>query len=470
MKMRSGQIVVYLALVLVAIVFLVLMNVGTYLSVSARNKTMNAGDAAALAVANYQGVLLNRIGQDNIAHLKAALKGDREECDKIVVRQLRTCFLDPIEGLRIGSEAAKRNGADADSEMRQIFEDHANDIIDIYLNDEKNFPPPWTVKVGSHESNAWAEYASRLRVALGNDLYAAPDNADFLNAVTGHFLVNQMFYQAIAGRSWCWFKFNAPGLLENYGSFRDWAPVEGMDEETRRRKCVNSEIYSLNLDMRQGRAVDLLGVKLICSLTGANEDDVRSASLLHDATQKWFFYDRWVWRKWTELDLNGEDAFPAMGMVLPQYDVKGCAAVCRVSKMYSTIVDDSERKSVWSGAAKPFGTVGGGEGDETGVVTSLAGLVTDAFTDVRLVPLDSVGGLDLSTADPVWMKHVREHLPKYLESGPTPLHGCWYCDQLVRWEHQSFRNIGARWIRLHGGDCIRPQPGPGGHGGSAHGH
>ena len=66
MKAKSGQIVLYLVLVLVAITFLAVMNVSAYLGVSAKNKTMNAGDAAALAVAKYQAELLNKIGSRNI--------------------------------------------------------------------------------------------------------------------------------------------------------------------------------------------------------------------------------------------------------------------------------------------------------------------------------------------------------------------------------------------------------------------
>lgn len=53
MKARSGQVAVYLVLALVAIVVLVLMNVGAFLAVSARNRTMNGGDAAALSVAGH---------------------------------------------------------------------------------------------------------------------------------------------------------------------------------------------------------------------------------------------------------------------------------------------------------------------------------------------------------------------------------------------------------------------------------
>ena len=51
MKGRRGQVALYLVLVLVAICLLAVMNVGTFLGVSARNTTMNGGDAASLAAA-----------------------------------------------------------------------------------------------------------------------------------------------------------------------------------------------------------------------------------------------------------------------------------------------------------------------------------------------------------------------------------------------------------------------------------
>ena len=120
MKFHRGQVSVYLALVLFAVIMLVMMNVGVFLAVSAKNKTMNAGDAAAIAVAKMQGEILNRIGEDNILHLKAALKGDLEQCTAIQTRQLRACFLDPLEGIRLGSEAAAANGVEIDDGMGEI--------------------------------------------------------------------------------------------------------------------------------------------------------------------------------------------------------------------------------------------------------------------------------------------------------------------------------------------------------------
>lgn len=463
MKARSGQVVLYLAFVLVAIAFLVLMNIGTYLGVSARNSTMNSGDAAALAVARYQGELLNRIGTWNIEHLKAAIKGDAVACDEIAMRQLRTVFLEPLEGIRIGNEAAKENGCDENEGMKRILSEHARDVRTYYATNPDLYPEPW--------EGAWEEYAQRLELAIAGGIWAGPDNIDFLDPATGHYLLNQGFYQAIAGRDWCWFHFNAPGLLSNYSSFRDWEPLPRMDDETRRRKCVNSEVYSLNLDLRVGSAVDLLGTNLIARLTGATAEEMKEAPLLRDRSQRWFFFDTVdPWRTWWEIDPMGEWEFPAMGTVKAEYDIRGCAAVCRVSRVFSTVVDDaSEREAVWSAAAKPFGTALDEEG-RTDVVTAPKGFVTSGFTDAKLVPLDTVGGRDLSTANPEWMEHVRYHLGGYLQHGPDKLRSCWYCRQLVDWEKPTVRSTGARWLKYHSKDCIRPCGSGGGHGGSAHGH
>lgn len=450
MKARSGQAAVYLVLVLVAVMILILMNVRTFLGVSARNRTMNGGDAAALAVARLQGELLNQIGAGNLAHLKAALTGDSEECLQIQTRLLRTAFLAPLEGITCGNEAARRNGCERNDLMLEILRRHVFDIRSYYVNNPDLYPEPWL--------GAWEEYAQHLELAIAEGIWAGPDNIDFIDAATGHLLLNRLFYNAIAGETWCWFRFNAPNLLLDYNSFRDWGPLPGGDLETRRRKCVNSEVYSLNLDYRVGSAVELLGVELIAELTGATADEITNSPLLTDRTQGWFFYEPNMWRRWWEIDPN--EGFPAMGAVRPEYDVRGAAAICRVTS-------DS---AVWSAAAKPFGTVASKEGGLQ-VVTAQNGFVTAAFTDVRLVPLDGVGGADLSTAEPAWMEHVRDHLDDYLQNGPRRGRSCWYCQQLVKWEGATFRQRGARWIKYHANDCTRGEGGlPGGRGGSAHGH
>lgn len=465
MRAKGGQVALYLVMTLVAIAFLMFMNVGTFLAVSARNKTMNAGDAAALAVAKHQGELLNRIGQLNLEHLKLAFKGDpaaTARCAEIVEEQSRLCFLGPLEGLTCGNEAARANEIEVDDEMTEILRQHVNDVRSIYMLNPETYPPPW--------ENAWQDYAQRLETAIAGGVLAGPDNVDFVDAAGGHMLLNRQFYDAIAGRNWCWFHFNASGLINGYSSFRDWGPLPVADEETRRERCLNSEVYSLHLDRRLGRAIDIFGLPILMKLLNCSEKEILDAPLLSDQNQVWFCYGG-QWRIWWEIDPDGEWQFPVVGRVKPQYDVRGCAAICRVTRKIPNLVDRAgERVSTWAAAAKPFGTVEGLEGKDE-VVTAYDRFVTPAFSDVRLVPLDTVGGKDLATADAAWMLHVRKHLPAYFQNGPTPRSVCYYCQQLWQWEQRIFRESGQRWIKVNSAKCIRAA-GSGGHshGGSAHGH
>ena len=180
--------------------------------------------------------------------------------------------------------------------------------------------------------------------------------------------------------------------------------------------------------------------------------------LLTNGTQKLAFFDS-RWNSWKESGFSVDNGFPIVGDVKPEYDVYGCAALCRVIRGGYD----------WTAAAKPFGSVENLEGEQD-VVTCLKRLVTAAFSEVRLVPIDSVGGRDLHTADYDWMIHIRDHLPKYFTSGP-PHNGCWYCQQLVCWENLAFRESGKRWLQYHSKECVRPRPGPGNdHGGTSHAH
>ena len=462
MTARRGQIAIYLVAVVLAVVVLILMNVSVFLAVRSKNRAMNAGDAAALAVAKYQGELLNAIGEDNIRHLKAAIRGDLAECDEIMERQKRMCFLDPLEGLRIGNEAAGANGVDRDAggNMARILKRHVGEIRGVFMTNPEVYPEPW--------DGAWGEYADRLELAIANmggDMIVGPDNVEFADAWMCFPLVDRMFYEAIAGRDWCWFHFNGEWLFDRDSNsmprpdFEDPAPN------------FNSEVYSLHLTFGPLPSLnDPMMRQIVMMLTGCTADELKHAStLLGDPSQEWAFFDG-MWHRWFEIDPLGGDGFPAAGKVKPEYDVRGCAAICRVENGFEDLVDNRSEVASWTAAAKPFGTVEDLAG-ETAVVTALARLVTPAFTATRLVPIDSVGGSSLSTADYEWITHVREHLPKYLATGPFLVGaGCFYCEQLRRWESASFRAQGRRWLKLNSGMCMRPGGGPGGVGGAQHGH
>ena len=62
MRARSGQAVLYLVMVLLALAVLMMVNVNAFLAVRSKNRMMNAVDEAAIAAAKHQGFLLNEIG------------------------------------------------------------------------------------------------------------------------------------------------------------------------------------------------------------------------------------------------------------------------------------------------------------------------------------------------------------------------------------------------------------------------
>ena len=462
MKARGGQIAILLAAALLAVIVLAVMNVSVFLAVRSKNRAMNAGDAAALAVAKYQGELLNRIGRLNIDHLRAALAGDRDECGRIMLTQRRICFLDPVQGLFVGNAAARANGVEGDSggEMLRILREHVIDVRRVFANDTELYPEPW--------EGAWLEYADLLETAvgaLGDGLAAGPDNVEFADAWECFPLLKKQFYNAIAGRSWCWFHFNGEWLLD-----RDSHNMPRPDF-SRRRHVDNCEIYPLHLEFRPIYALDDEWREIIMRLTGCDSADIdRAEALITLEGQEWAFFDG-MWRSWWEIDPLGEWRFPAAGTVKREYDVRGCAAICRVTAGFADLVGDSDGAACWTGAAKPFGTVDDLDGS-VAPVTALRDFVVPAFTDARLVPVDSVGGMDLSTSDAAWSDHVRRHLPTYYRFGPySAPSDCWWCDQLRTWENPAFRAGGKTWLKFNSASCVRPAGGgTSGTGGTPHGH
>ncbi len=471
MKSRPGQIAIFLAFALVALTLLILLNVDTFLSVRAKNRVQNAGDAAALAASRKQGSLINEIGRLNIAHLVAAAKSETNLCREIVMEQRRLALLGPVEALRLANDAAKANGMETRREFGEILKRHIADIRLVYSGGDGGegdpYPEPYP--------GAWTEYASRIESVIGEGLATGPDNMEFYDAAKGHLLLNRQFYFAIAGRDWCWFFFNCYGVLQSYSDWHDWAPLPARRENS----MDNSEIFSLHVTASPFAMTDLFTREELLALIerysdeGVTAEDIEKSDLLSDPAEPWFRYEPWSWSRWFNgCRLAGDEdggEFPLAGEIKEEYNVRGCASICRCQNRISTVAVDSEPDFTWSAAAKPFGTLQDAEGS-LAPVTALRNFIVPALSDVRLVPLDSVGGEDLATADYNWVVHIREHLFGYLEKGPRSNGGCFYCRQLRVWERDSFRREGVRWLKHNSGSCRRGNGGGGGHGGTSHGH
>lgn len=123
---------------------------------------------------------------------------------------------------------------------------------------------------------------------------------------------------------------------------------------------------------------------------------------------------------------------------------------------------------VSTAAAKPFGAI---NFNGQMLRPDSHRVVLPVFDTVRLFPVVySSGGTGFDGG--AWNWHRFFHLPVYLNHGVDPLYfhfGCYYCEQLRKWEDPDFRQEGIDWLSTH--DCPPPpslppgRPGGGGGGG-----
>ncbi|MBO7721290.1 MAG: hypothetical protein J6T01_02685 [Kiritimatiellae bacterium] len=469
MKAKSGQVALYLVLVLVALTVFMLMNTGAFLAVRAKNRAMNAGDAAALASARRQAQLLNRIGRLNLAHAEADFAGDYEKSLEIVAEQRRLAFLGPVECLRDAQDAARANGAQPSPEMTEILTKHIADVRGKYMNFPELYPEPW--------DGAWAEYAAALSSIVSDGVVAGCDNIDFIDMAESFPLTSKSFYAMVEGESWCKLVVAGWTWLLDLDSHNMPRPVQ-----RELAAVVNCEFCSLHLTVKAlppWPDETAAAVRGMLAANGAEfPPDVEPAAddrAQDDPSRCYFFYDGEYWREWVEMHPDSSFHFPIIGRVKPVFDVMGCTSVFRVKEPIPRLLEGTAVEGPWSAAAKPFGkiTLPGGEAPVT--AEEAKGLVLPSYEAVRLVPLSAayVGCRDTSTADGPWLDHVREHVASYLDRGVESLPpGCRYCKSLVKWEDAAFRAKAARWIEENGDTCMRSSPGPGPalHGGTPYAH
>lgn len=302
---------------------------------------------------------------------------------------------------------------------------------------------------------------------------AGPDSTFFYDDQNGnHVLLNRAFYDAIAGKTWCWFFLNEPDLLAEYTNYSWWPPLPGgttnhvsgceflplgISPQTTPLKRLISSSDLLNEASRQN-SVDMAGFVATNVMT---------------AMETWYVYDQDWWGPWTLMNTDGSDPFPAIGRVRDQYNYAGADSAFRVhatvNRMTPGLDGGSHTDAVlWTSAAKAFGALGPSDAP---ILPTRYGLVLPCFSDVRLIPVDASSGGRAGSFDLDWREHINVHLPLYLATGPLN-NDCWYCQQLVIWEDPAFRQEGVTWLSKNSNQCTLPDNGPGGGrgGGSHRGH
>lgn len=460
----AGQTIIFFMMILVILVFVVLWNFDLHKILYVKSLTQNAGDAAAVMGSRWQGITLNLVGDLNIMHALAISMDDPETADAITNMQARLCFVGPMIAFAASQQAAKNNGIYSNDEFTQELRRHAamvrNDYTEIVGPDgEMLFPEPYP--------DAWQEYADMLDAIASEGVAAGPDSVGYYGDFAGgHYLLMIDFYDAIAGRQWCWFYHNAPTLLEDYENFMPcwWDPLPDVP----RREYANSEIFGLDLTRVTTALSGLTDYGTITDMADERGIDAPGTNAM-DIAAPWYCYGG-SWGAWEAMSVTGDDPFPLSGPVRPQYDYAGADVAVRIETVTGRLTPGPRGSVVsnaitWTAAAKPFGYLN--EDD----LPTLCSLVLPAFRESRLIPIDASsasagGGYNLA-----WRRHIEDHLPEYMENGPSSS-SCWYCRQLLTWENESFRESGVDWLAQYSYRCIVTSGGGGGggDGGRRRGH
>ena len=465
-RRRRGQAISFVLMAIVILFFVFLWSADLHRIISAKDRSQNAGDAAALAAARWQATSLNLVGELNLVHALASAFGDDLAVSLATNTQARLCFTGPMTAFAAAQQGAKLNGVPVNSGYTDFVRARAAIVRYGYaatFGGRAVFPEPYP--------GAWREYASMIESVAGEGIAAGPDNAVFYTDATGgHTLLDEGFYNAVAGRTWCWFHWNAPKLLTSYTGPSWWPPLPAPSPP----HFSNAEIFSLRLSTSWkplrafGPRDRLLAEAEAAGVPFPAGADLDSPRDRQRDGELWYVYNGPEWGRWSSLD----DPFPVEGDVRREYDYEGADAVVRVEttvgRFSPTSPYDAGDAVVWTAAGKPFGYL---DGSGERLPPCVYGLVLPAFRDIRLMPVDASTGGSGGSFKLAWRRHISEHLYPYVRDGTSALHpGCWYCRQLLRWENVDFRKDGADWLKENSARCTISGPGPGDHGGSPHAH
>ncbi|MBI3985639.1 MAG: hypothetical protein HY343_01855 [Lentisphaerae bacterium] len=430
----SGQVMVFMLMALLILSFMLIWLFDLHKTVATKWRTQNAGDAAALAAARWQGISLNLIGDLNLMQAVALTTGDTNAAIQINGLQQRLAFHGPLIGLMAAQQAAKNNHIFVHPPFSEELNDQAGEILNDYIH---IFPEPYP--------GCWSEVGDTVAFIAGQGVAAAPDNTRrYTDFSGGHWLLTPDFYDAVAGQDWCWFLWHAMTLLESYTDFHDWPPLPPPVTEP---NPENSEIFGLGL---VAQTTELPGgvaaISLMNELTAgrALSETVISNSVAA-LTVNWFCYSPSVWGPWSLIARTGDDPFPAAGDVKPEFDYAGADVAIRIVAGITRLTPGIPGSAItWTAAAKPFGWLDDGGAP---VKPNLYGLVLPAFHEVRLIPVDASSAPAAGAYDMAWQDHIENHLSDYMADGLSALASdCLYCQQLVVWENPLVRNGALDYI------------------------
>ena len=454
-KGKSGQIAIFLMLLIAGLVLMLALNVEVFTAARAKLKLQNAADASVIALTRWQGITLNLIGDLNLAHIKVV--NDRVPADAystnfiagITALQRHLSAIGPLVGFKAANELAAENGAGRSERMA-----NATDLI---------------------AQNTDAIYYELVRKIMAHGVYAGIDNAKMPDDL----ILTPAFYDAISSRDYV--------TLCRLGGMDHTLPhapekVPDLDELVS-PGCfgfigANQCPLSGTSDFLAYELLDLARKFSLDSVTPENLLTNRDLLVSFDPRLSWAAYDPGEWKNGLPSRLQ-PGRFPWLNglEVKHAHAVMGGSATIRLEEYVSKTQKDPRNvgslkelgeKNVSSNTfvntivaeagAKVFANT---EGRNVLELSTDPPLILPTFTSIRLVPYQFAANSRSDTANE---DHIKAFPRK--DSGQISK----YQKLLELYHSEEFQKQAAQWYLTHDHSvfCVPPSSGNTTGGGSNH--
>ena len=439
-KQKSGQVAIFLVLILAGLALLFALNVDVFTSARAKTRLQNSADASALAVARWQGITLNLIGDLNMAHLAAICSSNENAIAGIVALQRKLAFVGPTIGFKAANDIAEKNGVAVSRDMTE-----AARLVAQFMDDSYRRMLDPIIRNGIR---AGIDNANILRfTAINNDQSNGANGTDQSDGAMDPRL-DPYFYEAVANN-------NFRILCVKYGGGKHQLPDIPPGVPRIEDVILSGQFGSVGIGWENGATYEgRIGTLVDFAQDCGYGDVVTAAGLVSNATLfarwPWCIYDGTEWRPLP--DEFSFSRFPWLRPLQGRFNTAGGSATVRVEGDVALASLTAQTNFIAAkAAAKTLGSVYGGR-----VTDVNPPLVLPAFPRVRLVPFDvgAVGRYGMAN-----LKHVKSILGIFGKTGGSDD----YLRLLEKFRSEGFRKAAEAWYSSHGhndADGCRP-PGSG---------
>ena len=409
---RSGQVAIFLVLILAGLALLFALNVDVFTSSRAKTRLQNAADASALALARWQGMTLNLIGDLNMAHLAAVCQSNETAIAGIVALQRRLAFIGPTIGFKEANDIAEKNRIAISQDMTL-----ATRMVSEFMDEG---------------------YRRMLDGIIRDGIRIGVDNAAILRAGSVDPRTDPDFYNAIRNSDFRTLCIRYGGGAHHLPNIPSGAP----DPDEILLSGENACFGSVGIGWDSGYSYEgMIGALADLARDCGFEDTVTEAGLSSNANllavRPWCIHSQDEWSPYP--DDFSFSRFPWLRPLQPRYDVMGGGATVRVEGTVALASLTAQTNFITAqAAAKALGSAYGGR------VTDVSPpLVLPAFSRARLVPfaIGAAGRYGMADID-----HIRSLLGLLGRPGGVSA----YLGLLDTYRSSSFQEAAETWYTTHG--------------------